>query len=83
MSLCEAGGADQVRLPQEKRLIASQLGMTRETFSRVLPAMARHGLRVTGDLLRVEDLAAARAAFPNDPLIDGPEPVTPLPLIRN
>lgn len=52
--------------------------MSRETFSRALPGMARHGLRVVGDLLLAEDLAVARAAFPFDPLIDGPEPVRPL-----
>jgi CRP/FNR family transcriptional activator FtrB len=79
LALCEAnGGAGECRLPVEKRLIASQLGMTRETFSRALPGMARFGLKVTGDVLQCEDLSAARAAFPPDPLIDGPEPVIPL-----
>ena len=79
LALAEANtGEGECRLPVEKRLIASQLGMTRETFSRALPGMARFGLRVTGDLLRCDDLAAARAAFPPDPLIDGPEPVIPL-----
>ncbi|MFI4976038.1 MAG: helix-turn-helix domain-containing protein [Caulobacterales bacterium] len=73
-----AGGAGEIRLPLGKRLIASQLGMTRETFSRALPAIARHGLRVVGDTLHAEDLNAARSAFPHDPLIDGPEPVRPL-----
>lgn len=82
-ALCEANeGQGDIRLPHEKRLIASQLGMTRETFSRALPRMARYGLEVTGDMLRAVDLAAARAAFPVDPLIDGLEPVSPLPLAR-
>lgn len=79
LALCEANsGAGEIRLPVEKRLIASQLGMTRETFSRALPGMARHGLRVLGDLVFADDLDAARAAFPPDPLIDGPEPIRPL-----
>ncbi len=38
-----------IRLPFEKRRIAWQLGMTRETFSRVLAGLARYGLCVTGD----------------------------------
>jgi CRP/FNR family transcriptional regulator, transcriptional activator FtrB len=66
------------RLVLEKRLIASQLGMTRETFSRNLGAVAKHGLRVNGDHLVVEDIAAARERFRLDPLIDGPEPVLPM-----
>jgi CRP/FNR family transcriptional activator FtrB len=80
--LAEKSGDIAVRLPHEKRLIASQLGMTRETFSRALPLMAARGLRIEGDLLHVDDLAAARAAFPLDPLIDDAEPIAPLPLAR-
>jgi CRP/FNR family transcriptional regulator, transcriptional activator FtrB len=71
-------GAGTLRLPIEKHLIASQLGMTRETFSRALSGMAKFGLRVVGDALHVEDADAARARFPLDPLIDGPEPIVPL-----
>ena len=67
-----------VRLPLEKRLIASQLGMTRETFSRVLAGMAKFGMLIRGDVLHIEDAAAARARFPLDPLIDGPESIKPL-----
>jgi CRP/FNR family transcriptional activator FtrB len=72
-----------VKLPLEKRLIASQLGITRETFSRTLPGLVRHGLRVEGDVVHPEDLGAARARFLLDPLIDGPEPMRPLPVHRN
>lgn len=71
-----------VRLPLEKRLIASQLGMTRETFSRSLAVVARHGLRVDGEVVRADNLAAASARFPVDPLIDAPEAVSPLPMER-
>lgn len=73
-----AAPSTPVRLPIEKRLIASQLGMTRETFSRVLAGMAKFGIVVSGDLLRITDPAAARARFPLDPLIDGAEPITSL-----
>jgi len=84
MALCaDAGQGAAIRLPLEKRQIASQLGMTRETLSRSFPAMARHGLRVAGDILHIDDLAAARAAFPSDPLIDGAETVTPLKPIKD
>ncbi|HYA71757.1 MAG TPA: helix-turn-helix domain-containing protein [Roseiarcus sp.] len=67
-----------VRLPIEKHLIASQLGMTRETFSRTLSSMARFGMKITGEVVHVENAAVARAHFPLDPLIDGPEPIIPL-----
>ena len=78
-SLAEEAAADTVSLPHEKRLIASQLGMSRETLSRALPGLARHGLRIAGDVLHVDDRAAAAEAFPFDPLIDGVEAVNPLP----
>lgn len=68
----------QIRLPLEKRQIAAQLAMTRETLSRALPTLSRHGLNVIGDLLRVSDIAKARLAFPFDPLIDGRDEIRPL-----
>lgn len=67
-----------IKLPLEKRLIASQLGMTRETLSRTLAAMMASGIKVTGDTVVIENPEAARARFPLDPLIDGPEPIIPL-----
>lgn len=72
-----------LKLPLEKRLIASQLGMTRETFSRTLAIVARHGIRVDGEVVRLENAAAARARFQLDPLIDGHEPMRPLRVTRN
>lgn len=67
-----------VKLLLEKRLIASQLGMTRETFSRILGTVARHGIRVAGDLIYLDDITAAQSRFQLDPLLDGPEPMIPL-----
>lgn len=66
------------RLPLEKRLIASQLGMTRETFSRALATVAKHGLTVDGERIVLMDATAAQARFPADPLIDGCEAIVPL-----
>lgn len=65
------------QLPLEKRRIAGQLGMTRETFSRTLAAMSRFGLHVAGDTITVTDPEALRDRFRLDPLIDAPEPVEP------
>ena len=67
-----------VRLPIEKHLIAAQLGMTRETFSRALSGMGKFGIHVVGDVVHIEDATIARARFPLDPLIDGKEQIIPL-----
>jgi CRP/FNR family transcriptional activator FtrB len=74
----DAPAGATAQLPLEKRLIASQLGMTRETFSRVLAVMPANGLRVHGETLTLENPAAAMARFPLDPLIDGREHLEPL-----
>ena len=68
-----------VRLPMEKRPIAWQLGMTRETFSRILAVMEQYGLRIVGDTVEIVDAAPLRARFRLDPQIDGAEPIVPLP----
>jgi CRP/FNR family transcriptional activator FtrB len=66
-----------VRLPMEKRFIAWQLGMTRETLSRILAGMERYGLHISGDVVEVVDATPLRARFRLDPRIDGPEPILP------
>ena len=66
------------RLPLNKRQIAAELGMTRETFSRTLNAIARHGLHIDGETVIVDDPVAAHARFSLDPLIDGVELTQPL-----
>jgi CRP/FNR family transcriptional regulator, transcriptional activator FtrB len=70
-----------VRLPSEKRHIAWQLGMTRETFSRILAGMTRYGLSVSGDAIETIDAEALRVHFQPDPLIDADEPIVPLLLL--
>lgn len=75
----EAAPHTPVRLPMAKGLIAWQLGMSRETFSRILAIMERYGLRIVGDTVEVADAAPLRARFRLDPQIDGPEPIVPFP----
>ena len=65
-------------LPYEKNLIASELGMTRESFSRALAALQTHGVTVQGDTILIQDAERLATACGLDPLIDGPE-VTPQP----
>jgi CRP/FNR family transcriptional activator FtrB len=79
----EASPDVPVRLPMEKRYIAWQLGMTRETFSRILAGMERYGLHISGDVVEVVDATPLRARFRLDPQIDGPEPILPFALRRH
>jgi CRP/FNR family transcriptional activator FtrB len=75
----EAHPKAPIQLPMEKRLIAWKLGMTRETFSRILATMEQYGLRIVGDMVEVADIALLGARFQLDPQIDGPEPIVPFP----
>ncbi|MEH6577438.1 MAG: Crp/Fnr family transcriptional regulator [Amphritea sp.] len=57
-----AASSCQLRLPMAKQLIASQLGMQPETFSRLIKEMKEVGiLSVTGAEVTVHDLEALRA----------------------
>ena len=50
----DTGGAMSVTLHQRKRLIAAQLGIAPETFSRVMRHLREHGLVAgTGNVLRL------------------------------
>lgn len=60
-------------LPYEKNLIASELGMTRESFSRALSALQTHGVIVQGDTIQIQDAERLAAGCGLDPLIDGPD----------
>jgi CRP/FNR family transcriptional activator FtrB len=64
------GTPDQAVLPYEKNLIASELGITRESFSRALAALEPSGLRVDGQLIRVTDPDRLAEDCALDPLID-------------
>ena len=57
-----ASGAPAVELSQRKRMIAAQLGITPETFSRVLRQLReRHLISGTGRQLRLTDIDGLRA----------------------
>lgn len=57
-------------LPYEKHLIASELGITRESFSRALSALEKSGLSVHGETILITDAARLAAECRPDPLID-------------
>jgi len=67
------GTPDRAVLPYEKKLIASELGMTRESFSRSLATLQKSGVAVQGDTIAIVDSARLAAKCKPDPLIDGPE----------
>ncbi|RFB79741.1 helix-turn-helix domain-containing protein [Methylovirgula sp. 4M-Z18] len=65
------GTPNQVVLPYEKNLIASELGITRESFSRALSGLERSGIRVEGQTIAILDAVRLAAECVPDPLIDG------------
>jgi CRP/FNR family transcriptional regulator, transcriptional activator FtrB len=67
------GTPDRAELPYEKNLIASELGLARESFSRALSALRKSGVVVRGDTIDIRDPARLAAEFRLDPLIDVPE----------
>ena len=54
------GDPVDVRLPYDKKLIASRLGMKPETFSRALANLRKHGVAVRGSKARISDLTQLR-----------------------
>jgi len=64
------GTPDRAVLPYEKTLIASELGMTRESFSRTLASLEQSGLQVEGQTILIRDAANLAAVCHPDPLID-------------
>jgi CRP/FNR family transcriptional activator FtrB len=69
------GTPDRVVLPYEKNLIASKLGITRESFSRALSVLQGEGIAVHGETIAILDPVRLAAASRPDPLIDGPDEV--------
>jgi CRP/FNR family transcriptional activator FtrB len=70
------GRADRAILPYEKNLIASELGLARESFSRALASLRRSGVVVSGETIEILDPGRLAAEFKLDPLIDAIEPGT-------
>jgi CRP/FNR family transcriptional activator FtrB len=64
------GAPDQVVLPYEKNLIASELGMTRESFSRALSSLEKSGIKVEGQTVAIVDRLRLADECALDPLID-------------
>jgi CRP/FNR family transcriptional activator FtrB len=60
-------------LPYEKNLIASELGMTRESFSRALLALQVEGVTVQDETITIQNAKRLATACGLDPLIDDPE----------
>ncbi|MGO4558152.1 helix-turn-helix domain-containing protein [Mesorhizobium sp. 2RAF21] len=67
------GTPDRAVLPFEKTLIASELGITRESFSRALASLGKSGIRVDGQTVEILDTSRLAAACGPDRLIDGPD----------
>lgn len=57
-------------LPYEKNLIASELGMTRESFSRALSQLQAEGVTVKDATITIQDAKRLATACGLDPLID-------------
>ena len=67
------GTPERAILPYEKNLIASQLGITRESFSRALSVLQAEGIAVQAETIVILDAGRLAAASGPDPLIDGPD----------
>lgn len=67
------GSSDRVVLPYEKNVIASQLGITRESFSRALAALQKIGIDVQGEIIIITDRERLAEECLADPLIDAAE----------
>lgn len=65
------GTPSQAALPYEKNLIASELGITRESFSRALSSLEKSGIKVEGQTIAIIDAARLAVECAPDPLIDG------------
>jgi CRP/FNR family transcriptional activator FtrB len=66
----EQGGTGHLRVPYEKRTLASRLGMTPENLSRAFATLSDYGVEVKGRDIQLRDRGAvARVARPH-PLID-------------
>ena len=64
------GTPDRAVLPYEKNLIASELGITRKSFSRALSTLEKSGIRVKGQTISILDGARLATKCNLDPLID-------------
>lgn len=80
------GTPHRALLPYEKTLVASELGMTRESLSRALSSLSAEGVTVRGDTITIRNPRGLAVACDFDPLLDDPKglpkmrkPVSPKP----
>lgn len=71
------GTPDRAVLPYEKSLIASELGIARESFSRALTSLEAWGVRVRGTIVAITDPDRLAAECEFDHLIDGFDALPP------
>jgi CRP/FNR family transcriptional activator FtrB len=68
----DQGGNGSLELPDDKKILASQLGMTPENLSRAFNTLKPYGVEVDGALVRLTDLSSLRRLAKPNPLIDSP-----------
>lgn len=56
----EAGGGATFKLPFEKKILASRLGLAAEVLSRAFGTLAAYGVHVSGATIEISDLDALR-----------------------
>ena len=66
----DQGETGTVRLPHDKRTLASLLGMTPENLSRAFGTLKAYGVVVDGGFVKFEDLPGLKTLAKPNPLID-------------
>jgi CRP/FNR family transcriptional activator FtrB len=66
------GTPGRALLPYGKGIVASELGMTRESFSRALASLSDNCIAVHGDAITIRNAKRLAAACELDPLLDDP-----------
>jgi CRP-like cAMP-binding protein len=64
-------------LPVEKRLLASYLGVTPESLSRLMKSLQDCGVHIEGQRITLTDPALLAEVAKPDALLDGPDPAGP------
>lgn len=67
------GNGGRVRIPFEKRVLASQLGLRPENLSRAFADLQKVEITVDGPIITIRDREALIGIAEPNPLIDGPE----------
>jgi len=70
----QQGGEQVLRLPHEKRILASLLGMTPENLSRAFASLVDYGVEVQGNEVKLTMMVALRRMAKPSPFIDNHMP---------